>query len=168
MVRTKWIDRTFTFDYPAGWMFNVLERLRGTTARLTWITFPLKEEELLLQRDSKWSIKEHIGHLLDLEDLHDGRIDDFLSRLEFLRAADMTNRQTSGANHNTKSLESLLHSFSSRRNQFIDRLVNLDEETLYFQSLHPRLKVMMRPIDLAYFTAEHDDHHLASIRELLS
>jgi hypothetical protein len=25
----------------------------------------------------------------------------------------------------------------------------------------------MRIIDLAYFVAEHDDHHLASIREIL-
>jgi len=28
---------------------------------------------------------------------------------------------------------------------------------------HPRLKVRMRLVDLAYFVAEHDDHHLASM-----
>jgi hypothetical protein len=26
---------------------------------------------------------------------------------------------------------------------------------------------MMRPVDMAYFTAEHDDHHLASMRTLI-
>jgi hypothetical protein len=31
---------------------------------------------------------------------------------------------------------------------------------------HPRLGTPMRLIDLAYFVAEHDDHHLARLREL--
>jgi len=26
----------------------------------------------------------------------------------------------------------------------------------------------MRPIDVAFFTAEHDDHHLATVREILN
>jgi len=26
----------------------------------------------------------------------------------------------------------------------------------------------MRPVDMAFFTAEHDDHHLASIREIMN
>ncbi|HET9486764.1 MAG TPA: hypothetical protein VFO54_04995, partial [Chryseosolibacter sp.] len=33
-------------------------------------------------------------------------------------------------------------------------------------SLHPRLNVMMNPVDLAYFDAEHDDHHLVKISEI--
>jgi hypothetical protein len=33
---------------------------------------------------------------------------------------------------------------------------------------HPRLKTPMRLVDHLYFVAEHDDHHLARIRELLS
>jgi hypothetical protein len=36
-----------------------------------------------------------------------------------------------------------------------------------FTSLHPRLKVPMNVIDLAYFVAEHDDYHLVRISELL-
>jgi hypothetical protein len=34
-------------------------------------------------------------------------------------------------------------------------------------SLHPRLQQPMRLIDHALFVAEHDDHHLARITELL-
>lgn len=33
--------------------------------------------------------------------------------------------------------------------------------------LHPRLKKPMRLVDHLYFVAEHDDHHLAFIWELL-
>ncbi|MFT4669296.1 MAG: hypothetical protein ACI9M9_001964 [Flavobacteriaceae bacterium] len=32
--------------------------------------------------------------------------------------------------------------------------------------MHPRLKVLMRPVDLLFFVAEHDDHHLATIVKL--
>jgi hypothetical protein len=33
---------------------------------------------------------------------------------------------------------------------------------------HPRLKTPMRLVDHLYFVAEHDNHHLARIWELLS
>ena len=34
--------------------------------------------------------------------------------------------------------------------------------------LHPRLKQPMRLVDHLYFVAEHDDHHLAKIWEMIS
>ena len=37
-----------------------------------------------------------------------------------------------------------------------------------FEAWHPRLDRPMRVIDLAIFAAEHDDHHLARITELLA
>lgn len=168
MIRTKWTERKFSFDFPEGWIFNIMERLRGTIPRMTWMTFSLEEEDLVLKPEGKWSIKEHIGHLIDLEELHEGRIDDFLARKEILRAADMTNERTAQANHNERKLEELLSTFSMQRNRFISRLHELDEETSNFRSLHPRLQVMMRPVDVAYFTAEHDDHHLASMRTIVN
>jgi len=168
MIRTKWTERTFTFDFPEGWIFNILERLHGTPVRLVWITDGLSDELLTLQPESKWSIKQHIGHLIDLEDLHEGRLDDFEAQKEILRAADMTNTKTARANHNDRAVEELIDEFSQKRDQFIRRLVHLDLETSHFSSLHPRLQVMMRPVDVAYFTAEHDDHHLASIREIIT
>jgi len=33
-------------------------------------------------------------------------------------------------------------------------------------ALHPRLQQPMRVLDMAFFTAEHDDHHLARMTEL--
>jgi len=167
MQRTKWTDRKFTFDFPEGWIYNILERLRGTPIRLTWMTTSLKEEMLILKPDGKWSIKEHIGHLTDLEELHEGRIEDFINRKEMLRAWETTNAKTENANHNAKSLESLIDDFTQKRNQFINRLLSLDEATQNLKSIHPRLQIPMRPVDVAYFTAEHDDHHLASIHEII-
>lgn len=167
MQRTLWTDRNFNFDYPVGLFPNICERLRGTAARLNVMTSGLTEKEAGQKQGNKWSIKEQIGHLANLEALHEGRINDFLLRKESLRPADMSNAATRNADHNTASLTDLLNNFSAKRTVFVSRLEQLSDEIHEVKSLHPRLKVLMRPIDMAYFTAEHDDHHLTSIRELM-
>jgi len=168
MNRTKWIDRKFNLDIPEGWLQNILERLLGTEIRLQSLTHGLDDNKALFKPNGKWSIKEHIGHLADLEEVHEGRIDDFMARKEILRAADMSNAATNSANHNNENITNLVNEFAFKRNIFISRLKNLDDETQKLHSLHPRLKMMMKPVDLAFFTAEHDDHHLASIREIIT
>ena len=45
----------------------------------------------------------------------------------------------------------------------MDTLQNINESDLEKSALHPRLGTPMRLIDLAFFVAEHDDHHLAQI-----
>lgn len=168
MQRTPWIDRRFTFDAPEGWMPNVLERLRGTHPRLVAMTLGTLTGHLTRRpAPGKWSAQEHLGHLADLEEIHEGRIDDLLARLPMLRGADMQNRKTEAADHNASDLPVLLEKFRTERERFVRRLAGLDDDTCRFAALHPRLQVPMRPVDLAFFTAEHDDHHLASIREIL-
>jgi hypothetical protein len=167
MERTKWMERQFGLGNSPGLLPNILERLRGTPVRLRHICKALKDRDLEFKHAEAWSIKEHIGHLSDLEDLHEGRIDDFKAKKETLRAADMTNAATYKANHNSQDIEHLIKVFETKRQTFIDRLSQLDDATQNFASLHPRLKQMMRPVDLAFFTAEHDDQHLAIIREVL-
>lgn len=127
----------------------------------------LNEEQASLKPGGKWSIKEHIGHLYDLEFLHDGRLDDFKAGKEILRAADMKNLLTEESNHNQSSLGHVQEKFLQSRLNFLTKLSSLDDVTLMTKALHPRLQVMMRPVDVAYFCAEHDDHHLASIRGIL-
>jgi len=168
MERTKWVDRKFTFDAPEGWIYNILERLKGTSARIREMTVGLPDEKTIQKLNGKWSIKEHLGHLYDLEGLHIGRIDDFIEGNENLRAWDVTNSLTNESNHNDRSINELLEMFLMRRKTFISKLESLDDQAQTRKALHPRLKVMMRPVDVAFFVAEHDDHHLASIREILA
>jgi hypothetical protein len=167
MKRAKWTDRKFTFDFPEGWLNDILERLRGTEVRIVYMIHAVSEKDCEFKPDGEWSIKEHIGHLSDLEDLHEGRIDDFEAKKEVLRAADMSNKRTYEAGHNSRSKEELISDFFGKRKRFIDRLENLDDKIQMFKSLHPRLQTPMRPVDVAFFTAEHDDHHLADIRAIL-
>jgi hypothetical protein len=166
MRRTKWVEREFNFSLPVGVFPCVVERLRGTPARLEELTRALPPQVLTAGRDGAWSIQEHAGHLLDLDELHEGRLEDYARRLAALRAADMTNRKTFDAEYNDARLEDVLAGFRAARLSFVRRLEALSEEEVAAASLHPRLQKPMRVIDMAYFVAEHDDHHLATIKEL--
>jgi hypothetical protein len=167
IARIKWTERKFDFSQPVGLFPMTLERLRGTPVRLLHTAGMLSPELLTVKINGKWSVQEHIGHLYDLEELHEGRIDDFLSGKEILRAADMSNAKTYASAHNEADIKDLLKKFRDSRNEFIRRLEALDEEILNRSALHPRLQVQMRPVDMALFTAEHDDQHLAIIQEIM-
>jgi hypothetical protein len=166
VARTEWIKRQFSFGLPLGMYLNVVERVRGTPARLEDLTLPLLREILTRRDRDKWSFQEHAGHLLDLEPLGMSRLDDFESARDPLTAADMENRQTHEANHNANTIENVLAAFRKERMAFVRRLDAYDEAFVQKTALHPRLNIRIRVIDLAFFIAEHDDHHLAGISEL--
>ena len=165
--RTRWVEREFDFSLPVGAFPCVLERLRGTPARLEELTRGVAREALTAKAGGAWSIQEQAGHLLDLDELHEGRLEDYARHHSTLRAADMTNRKTEEAGHNQARLEDLLAAFRAARLGFVRRLEAMSESEVAASALHPRLRKQMRVIDLAYFVAEHDDHHLASITEIL-
>lgn len=164
--RTEWIKRQFIFELPLGMYGNVVERVRGTPARLEDLTRGLSREILTRRDGDKWSIQEQAGHLLDLEGLGKDRLDDFEAQRDTLSAADMTNQLTHEANHNANSIDDILRDFRKERTAFVALLDSYDEEFVARTALHPRLKIKIRVIDLAFFIAEHDDHHLARISEL--
>jgi len=78
----------------------------------------------------------------------------------------MSNVKTIEGNHNQKSILLLTQVFTEKRNRFVSRLGHLDDATQRFHALHPRLQIQMRAVDIAFFAAEHDDHHLATMREI--
>jgi uncharacterized damage-inducible protein DinB len=167
MPRSIWFERKFTLDLPLSMYPNVLERVRGTPARLEDRLLKLPREVLTRREGEDWSIQEQAGHLLDLGALDLGRLDDYAAGLDTLRPADLGNRRTHEANHNADSIEHILASFRAERGDFVHRLEEFDLEHVGRTALHPRLQVPMRVVDFAYFIAEHDDHHLARISALL-
>jgi len=166
MKSTKWFDRKFNFDSEQNIFPPIIERLRGTPARLEEKLKSISPDRLEIKPGNTWSIKENIGHLTDLEPLWQGRLEDIINGETELRPTDLANKKTDEANHNAKSLEQLLADFRQIRLQTITMLEKLDEETIFKSALHPRLKTPMRTMDSFLFVAEHDDHHLARITEL--
>ncbi|MBV9209240.1 MAG: DinB family protein, partial [Acidobacteria bacterium] len=78
----------------------------------------------------------------------------------------LQNRKTHEANHNSTAIENILTRFRQERAEFVRRLDAYDEEFIQRTAIHPRLQMQLRVLDLAFFIAEHDDHHLARISEL--
>ena len=165
-MRIKWTDRRFSFDFPAGIYPEMIERMRGTPARLEDLLAGLSPETLTAQVDGRWSMQENAGHLLDLESLISQRVDEYLAGSTILHAADMSNRKTYEATHNDVPVASILIAFRSARHDLVNRLESLDADLFAQSALHPRLNVQMRLVDMLFFQAEHDDYHLARISEL--
>lgn len=164
---TEWFGRKFALDLSPEMYPNVLARLRGTPARLEELLRDLAPEVLTYRHDNKWSIQEQAGHLWDLEDLWIRRLDDFQPEPVVMTAADLQNRKTHEAGHNERELDEILSGFRELRAELVERLEQLDEGTVARTALHPRLQTPMRVIDHGFFVAEHDDHHLATIWELM-
>lgn len=165
--RQPWFARKFSFDYPVSAAAGLVERLRGTPARLVDRLKGIAPPELTARRGDLWSIQENVGHLWDLEPLWLGRIEDIAVGRLTLQEADLQNRRTWEAHHNDRQLGELLGGFESARRLLVSQLEAADEADWLRSARHPRLEVSMRLLDLAFFVAEHDDHHLATISEHL-
>jgi hypothetical protein len=164
----NWVERKFNFDSPVEIFPVIIERFRGTPARVEEMTKNLSEEILTHKPNGKWSIKEQVGHLIDLEELGEKRLTDYLNGKEILSPADMTNKKTNEAGYNQQNINNLLKEFRTAREHIISRLENLTKEQAAIVSVHPRLNQKMRIIDWVYFMSEHDDHHLTSVRLIIN
>jgi uncharacterized damage-inducible protein DinB len=161
-------ERKFAFSFPAEVYPNVCARLRGTPARLEELLRGRTREILVSKPQEKWSAQEHAGHLLDLEPLWRARVEDYVAGSAELTVTDLQNRKTDKANYNAQLLETILAGLRNARAKLLSRAGELDS-SLFSQAIpHPRLKTPMRLVDHLYFVAEHDDHHLARIWELVN
>lgn len=145
----------------------MIERVRGTPARLEDRVQSLAPEILTRRAGERWSIQENAGHLLDLESLFSQRLNEYLAGAAVLHAADMSNRKTYQADHNQVLMQTILTDFRAQRMALAERLDNLDSQIFATVAHHPRLNVPMRLVDMLFFQSEHDDFHLARISELI-
>ena len=164
-----WIERTFDTGLPPGRYPALLERLQGTPARLEQ---KLKAADISaltrIPPPGNWSVPEHTGHLIDLENLLQQRLQDFEDGKDTLTAADMSNRATNEAGYNRQNPYDLLEQFTMARMNSVTRLRGYPADMVHRSAFHPRLKKPMNLCDLVFFFAEHDDHHLAIIDSLLA
>ncbi len=165
--RQPWFQGEFSRGLPAHLLAVIVERLRGTPARLADRLGRLSGDVLTLCSGDTWSIQENVGHLVDLESLWHQRF------LDLACAASNSRKRTSPIAGPPKQitmhaqLQSLLSEFRQARAKLVRELETFPDEMMGFTALHPRLKSPMNVVDKAFFVAEHDDYHLARISELL-
>lgn len=167
MTVQPWFERKFDFTFSVQHYPEICVRLRGTPARLEEMLRSIPHDVLVHKPDNKWSAQEHAGHLLDLEALWMARVEDFLAGGEMLTVADLSNRKTHEANHNARKLKEILAGFRTARLRLVKRVGEIQPALFARPMVHPRLKQPMRLVDHVYFVAEHDDHHLARIWEMI-
>lgn len=163
----KWTERKFLFDNDAGVFPALIERLSGTHARLQEKINDAPFMLLTQQDDNKWSIQEHAGHLLDLDELLCKRLDDFEAGKKTLTPADMSNKKTYESLYNEHDIKAILKTFKASRIELSKRLYSYGTDIILKEATHPRLNKPMKLIDCIYFFAEHDDHHLAAITNII-
>ena len=164
MRRTEWFQRKFPAITDNGLMPGILERLAGTPARLRAMVTNARPRAA----KSGWSAAKELGHLSDIEPLWLARVQDILQGRPDLTVADLTNRVTSEADHDSHSLPALVDRLEPARAALVEALRGATDDALERFAKHPRLGTPMRLVDLAYFVAEHDDHHMARLRQLMA
>src|SRR5260221_3068666 len=87
MKRLLWFERQFTFGLPAGMLPFYLERLERTIIHLEEKVKDFSEETLSTKFNTKWSVKQNIGHLAEVDQIANRRIDEIVSGVSTLSPA---------------------------------------------------------------------------------
>ncbi|MBC8505674.1 MAG: DinB family protein [Anaerolineales bacterium] len=164
--KENWLEKSFSFDFPTSKYVEYLEFLRQTPSRLYALVESLPNDVLIQREGDSWSIQENVGHILTVESLFTGRLEDYHNDLETLRPARFDDNPTDKADFNTKDIGWILQEFQAQRQAYMDQLGALEAEEFGKVSLHPRLLKPMRICDTLLFHVEHDRHHLRRIEEL--
>ena len=164
MKKSEWLTRTFPFGLAAGLLPFQIERLEGTVARIEMKVSGIPDAMLSNKLDAKWSVKENIAHLGEVDEVALRRVDEIVNQLPTMSPAVFGLKQ----DYNAWPTQKVIDFFYEHRKMNIARYRSLAEEELSRTSIHPRLKVAMTPVDLAFFDAEHDDNHLVRISEIIS
>jgi hypothetical protein len=163
MKRLAWFERQFTFGLPPGMLPFYLERLEGTALRIEKKVAGFSNDILSKKPDGKWSVKENIAHLAEVDEISLKRIDEMRQGISPMSPAVIQ----PGRDYNVMPIQEVIAFFRSSRNKNLEKYNGLSESDLAKSSQHPRLKVPLTAVDLAWFDAEHDDHHLVTINEIL-
>lgn len=167
MQPTPWLNRTFAFGLPQDSFGALYGRLREAPVRFTQTLKDATEESCALRPDGKWSVKENIGHLLVLETLWQQRFGEIAAGRPEMIPADLSNTATHEGGFNKHQLAFLTDAFTRTREQSLGILRSIQPAAMANKSVHPRLQQEMSITDMMYFVAEHDDHHLTTISNIL-
>ena len=164
------MNASSNFLFPVELYPNLLVRLRGTPARLEDAFRGRFAEILIIEAGTKNGRPRNTpGTCLISNPCGWREWATTLAASTQLTPTDLQNRKTDEANHNAQPLEAILTEFRAAREKL---LTASGRDWMHLSSRarfpHPRLKTPMRLVDHLYFVAEHDDHHLARIWELLT
>lgn len=166
LERPRWADRSFQFVHPPWMLADMIERLRGVVPRLRPLLSELDEVTAHRRHENTWSIAQNVGHLSDVEQLWQERLEDLRQGRDTYTPADPVRFQSLSERHQTRPLAATVAELAERRGRLVEALAQASPGLQRASAFHERLQTRMRLVDCAQFAAEHDDHHLLRIRTL--
>ena len=166
--RPSWSQRKFAFIHPPWMLADFVERLRGVVPRLGPLLEGVTESAAHEQVDGTWSIAQNVGHLADVEELWQERLDDLRTGRATYTPADPARFQALALRHRERALQVIVEELGERRARLVAALAEAPAALQAATAFHQRLQTPMRLVDCAQFYAEHDDHHLLRVRALRS
>ncbi|MBL0743205.1 DinB family protein [Chryseolinea lacunae] len=164
MQKSDWLKRTFPTGLAAGLLPFLLERQEGTAVRMDAKVKGISDELLSRKLDNKWSVKENIAHLAEMDEVALRRLEQILSSAPTLAPA-VPGLQR---DYNVVPVDEIIALFRRNRAIKLQRFRSLRDEDFLKTSVHPRLNITLNPVDLAFFESEHDDHHLVRVSEIIN
>ena len=61
----SWLKREFSFDQPIDAFPGATGTIKGTPARAKELVAGVSEGKLSTRSDGQWSVKDHLGHLVE-------------------------------------------------------------------------------------------------------
>src|SRR6185503_1772636 len=168
LERPSWAQRSFSFAHPPWMLADFVERLRGLVPRIALLLADVHEADAHLQVDGKWSIAQNVGHLSDVEELWQERLEDLRQGKKVYTPAVGARFQQLALQHQAKGVQDVLAELATRRSKLVEAVSKAPPELQGASAFHERLQVPMRLVDCAQFYAEHDDHHCLRIRAIRS
>ena len=166
VTATSWFERDFTFNFGVENFDNLFHRLSNFPVLLKHILNIVPDKLQKFVQKEKWSVNENIGHLFLLEVIWRDRFWEISNGKEQMSSADLNNNATTQSSFNKFSTDELFSCFSYEREKTLTFLRQIQQNDLSNYSIHPRLNQPMRIVDLMYFVAEHDQHHLNAILKI--
>jgi hypothetical protein len=142
----------------------LVERALGTPARIALLVQGSSPERLSLRVTGRWSVKDHLTHLILLDERLEVRADDLEVRRTTLSPIDMSDQDRHLHVHRGRPFGDMVEEFRLRRNYLVERFVHLDAAALAHRAEHPCRQMSMTAADQLLYLVEHDDHHLALMR----
>src|SRR4051794_15391520 len=87
MKQLPWFERNLKFGLPAVMLPYYLERLNGTFVRMQEKVKGARDVFFPTRLNNKWSVKQNIGHLAEVDQIPNKRMDEMIAGKEVLAPA---------------------------------------------------------------------------------
>jgi uncharacterized damage-inducible protein DinB len=155
-------------DHTRADFANIIASLKTIGQKIISLSEHLSSDQLKEKPNGKWSIHEHVGHLLTIESLWIARLDDFVMKNETLRLSDPTNEATNTARFNEQRLGQLIEDLDGIRQAHLAMLSRFESECENMVVFDSEKNRPTRLIDHLGAMLDHDSIHIQAIQKRAS